>query len=93
MSARATPEVGSIWQGGGMTVRVVEVWDEDARVERLTGRGRLLKRPVRAGFIPLRYFHEGRMKLLDPTRTDVWARAILDRYALSPVAARSEEPT
>jgi len=77
-SAAIVPEVGEIWSGGGMTVRVIELWPEDARVERLTGRTGLLKRPVKAGVIPLSNFSNGRMRKLQGQT--LWAQAILERY-------------
>ena len=77
---------GSIWGGGGMCVRVIEVVGDpgdkiiDVRVERLTGQRGLLKRPASPGVIPLREF-EKFMRPLDLSRTDPWTVAIKDRYA------------
>lgn len=62
MATEARPGVGSCWYGGGMTVRVVEVWDDGVTVVRLTGRGRRLKRPGDRAFMPIRYFEDGTMK-------------------------------
>lgn len=58
MSSAATvePEAGSVWGGGGLTCRVIEVIDGDVRVLRLTGRGRVLKRPSEIVVIPLNSF-------------------------------------
>lgn len=79
------PDPGTIWGGGGMTVRVLEVLGNvdddsaDVRVERLTGRGTLLKRPSSPAVIELAIF-AGRMQPLDLTKSDPWTRAIRDRF-------------
>jgi hypothetical protein len=88
MSGRETlladPVPGTIWSGGGMTVRILEVVRdgkfEDVRVERLTGRTGLLKRPSSPSVIPMQAFHQGLMQPRDLTRNDVWTQAIRERY-------------
>lgn len=57
----APPVVDEEWAGGGMTVRILGVWDDGYSVLRLTGQGRRLKRPTERGFIPARNFTDGRM--------------------------------
>lgn len=78
------PEVSSIWQGGGLTVRVLEIWDDGppvVRVERLVDNGKLLARPARGGVIPLASFQAGGgMQPFDPTGDDQWTRVIRARY-------------
>lgn len=83
LDAANDPQPGTIWGGGGSTVRVIEVVRdgaiEDVRVELLTGQRGVRKRPLRAVII-LRAFTEGTMKPLDLTRDDPWTRLIVERF-------------
>lgn len=78
------PEPGTIWGGGGSTVRVLEVVRdgriEDVRVERLVGSRGVLKRPSSPAVISLKDFR-AYMHRLDLTKNDPWTRAIRERYA------------
>lgn len=65
-SVSKMPKIGGFYAGGGMTVRVLEVFEDDARVEVVLRRGTLYKRRP-TGLIPLKEFGSRMHESNDPS--------------------------